>query len=333
MDPLTQGALGAALPKSARGNSDIVIAGVFGFVGGLAADLDVLIRSSSDPLMFLEYHRQFSHSLIFIPIGGFICALLMHAVWGRRQKLPFYRSWLFCVLGYATHTFLDASTSYGTMLFWPFSDVRFSWSIVSIVDPLLTLPLVFLVLLSAFRRRALYARAGLAWVLCYLGVGALQHQAALSVASDLAAARGHVPDRLEVKPSFANIVLWKSVYEAGGRFYVDAMRVGLSPKLFEGASVAKLDVARDVPWLDPRSQQAADIERFRWFSDGYIAKDPIASDRVIDVRYSFIPNEVAALWSIELSPDRDAAEHASFATHRENAREDMGRLFDMILSP
>ena len=70
MDPFTQGTLGAALPQATRHRADIGAAGALGFVSGMAADLDVLIRSSSDPLMFLEYHRQFTHSLIFIPVGG-----------------------------------------------------------------------------------------------------------------------------------------------------------------------------------------------------------------------------------------------------------------------
>ena len=70
MDPLTQGALGAALPQSTAVRGKYAgSAGLFGFLAGMAADLDVLIRSSSDPLLFLEYHRQFTHSLVFIPVG------------------------------------------------------------------------------------------------------------------------------------------------------------------------------------------------------------------------------------------------------------------------
>ncbi len=52
MDPLTQGLLGAALPQSASNKRHIVAAGVLGVAAGMAPDLDVLIRSSSDPLLF-----------------------------------------------------------------------------------------------------------------------------------------------------------------------------------------------------------------------------------------------------------------------------------------
>ncbi len=67
MDPLTQGVLGASLPQSAGRGRYAASAGLLGFFAGMAADLDVLIRSNTDPLLFLEYHRQFTHSLVFIP--------------------------------------------------------------------------------------------------------------------------------------------------------------------------------------------------------------------------------------------------------------------------
>ena len=132
MDPLTQGVVGAVLPQAtaARGRF-AASAGLLGFLAGMAADLDVLIRSSEDPLLFLEYHRQFTHSLVFIPLGGLICALVLHGIIGRRRGLKFRQSWLFCSLGYATHALLDACTTYGTMLFWPFSDARIAWNTIS----------------------------------------------------------------------------------------------------------------------------------------------------------------------------------------------------------
>ncbi|MEX2451696.1 MAG: metal-dependent hydrolase [Rhodospirillales bacterium] len=330
MDPVTQGALGAALPKAMRGRSDIVIAGLFGFVGGLAADLDVLIRSDTDPLLFLEYHRQFTHSLIFIPVGGLICALFLRVLLGKRCTLSFMQSLLFCSLGYGTHTFLDASTSYGTMLLWPFSDTRFSWSIISVVDPLFTVPLLTLVVISALKRRPKYARIGLAWAAFYLCLGAYQHGAALDAARQIAAGRGHETVRIEVKPSFANIVVWKSIYETAGAFYVDAVRASVRPRIFPGGTVPKLDMARDFPRIDSASRQAEDVRRFRRFSDGFVAKDPDRPNRIFDVRYSFIPNDLTALWSIDLSPDTNGADPVRFLTHRESARKKFGVLLRMI---
>lgn len=332
MDPLTQGALGAALPQATRRRSLVGVAGLFGFLSGMTADLDILFQSSDDTLLYLEYHRYFTHALIFIPVGGLLCALVLHLILGRRWKLPFLQTLLFCTLGYATQGLLDAATSYGTVLFWPFSDIRIAWKIISVIDPLFTVPLLLLIILSAVMRNGLYARIALAWVALYLGLGTLQQQAALEMGREIARERGHVPVRLEARPSFGNIVVWKTLYEADGRYHVDAVRPNLSPKVFQGESVAKLDIARDLPWLDTDTQQARDIERFRHFSDGFISRDPVLPNRVIDVRYSVLPNQVAALWSIELSRDASPSDHALFQTHRGNPSERFHDLWQMIVA-
>ena len=51
------------------------------------------------------------------------------------QDYPSDISIFFSTLGILTHGFLDACTSYGTSLFWPFSSTRVSWNVISIVDP------------------------------------------------------------------------------------------------------------------------------------------------------------------------------------------------------
>lgn len=306
-------------------------AGVLGLFAGLVPDLDILIRSSSDPMLFLEYHRQFTHSLVFIPIGGLLCALLYCAVLRKWDRRSFLQAWLFCTLGYGTHGMLDAFTSYGTQLLWPFSDLRVAFNIVSVVDPLFTLPVVILVILAARRRRPVFAGAALAWAALYLGVGYVQKERTIMVGQALAASRGHVPVRIDVKPSFANLVVWRIIYETGDAFFVDAVRMGGSPRVFEGTAIPKLDVARDFPNLNPQSQQARDIERFRHFSDGFIAVDPRAPNRIIDVRYSMVPNEVEGLWSIVISDRADPARHVAFRTHRESPAESFRRLWRLIV--
>ena len=330
MDPLTQGVLGASLPQASSAGRYAASAGLLGFLAGMAADLDVLIRSATDPLLFLEYHRQFTHSLVFIPFGGLICALVLHYIVGRKRGLSFRQSWLFCTLGYATHALLDACTSYGTMLFWPFSEQRIAWNTISIIDPLFTLPILVGVILAGRRRRPLYARLALLWAVGYMALGLSQRNEAMAMGHALAEQRGHRPLRLEAKPSFANILVWKIVYETGDRFYVDAVRARFAPQVFAGDSVQKLVIDRDMPWLDLDSQQARDIERFRWFSDGYIARDPLYANRVIDIRYSIIPNEMAPLWSIELSPEAAPDEHAAYRVHRDDVEGRAARMWGMV---
>jgi len=331
MDPLTQGVFGAALPLSTRGKSQTRTASAAGFLAGMAADLDVLIRSPSDGLLFLEYHRQFTHSFLFIPIGGLLVAALFFLVARRWLRVDFLRLWLFSSLGYATHGLLDAATSYGTQLLWPISDRRFSFSIISVVDPLFTLPLLFLVLVGVTRKSGRWARLAMLWAAVYLGFGAYQHHAALSLAYGLSEDRGHSPIRLEVKPTFANLILWRSVYQTADQFYVDAVRPSFGARIFDGSSIAKLDVVKAFPWLDPVSQQARDIERFTRLSDGFVAQARDGDTRIIDVRYAFMPTEIAPLWSIRLDQSAPPSAHARYETHRENARENFSALWAMLL--
>ena len=152
MDPLSQGVVGAVVPQSFAQKNTLFWATVIGFLSGLAPDLDIFIRSDIDPLLFLEYHRQFTHSLIFIPIGGFICASFFFILIRNNNKLSFKKIWLFATLGYGTHGLLDACTSYGTLLFWPFSDYRFAWNNISIIDPLFTIPILILILIAAIKK-------------------------------------------------------------------------------------------------------------------------------------------------------------------------------------
>ena len=329
MDPLTQGTIGAVLPQSLSKKRSIVWATIVGFLAGMAPDLDIFIRSETDPLLFLEYHRQFTHSLVFIPVGGSVCAGVLHFIIGRARGVPFFQTWLFCLLGYGTHALLDACTTYGTVLLWPFSNERFAWNVISIIDPLFTLPILLAVVLGMLRRRFTYARLGCLWAMVYLTVGIWQHGSAVDMGRSIAIKRGHEPVRLDAKPSFANILVWKTVYESEGRYFVDAVRVGFQPRVFEGESISKLDIERDFSWLDKYSQQYKDVERFRWFSRGYLAKDPEFPDRIIDIRYSLVPNEIRSIWSIQLTRDHQER-HVAYLTHRQFVGRSKRRLWEIL---
>jgi len=328
MDPISQGMLGAVASQNCSRKEHVIAATILGIVSGMAADLDILINSNTDPLLFLEYHRQFSHSLIFIPAGGLICALMIHWLMKLLGKFPgsrlpgrwslnFRQTLKYTTAGYATHALLDACTSYGTQLFWPFSDIRISWSNISIIDPLFTLPLTVMVVLAVSRRKPAIARFSLVWVFIYLGFGLIQNQRAEDAGWKLAHSRGHSPTRLEAKPGFGNLLLWKVIYETENKYFVDGVRAGLTTLIYPGKSITKLEVSRDFPWLDPLSQQARDIERFRWFSDGFVSVHPDDPDKVIDVRYSMLPDEINPLWMIVLDHDASPGQHVGYAhAHR-----------------
>ena len=90
MDPVTQGAVGAALPLATRNRSRVRLAATIGFIAGMAPDLDFLIRAPNDTLFFLEFHRQFSHSLFFIPIGSALIAISLYGLLGSLLSFESY---------------------------------------------------------------------------------------------------------------------------------------------------------------------------------------------------------------------------------------------------
>ena len=89
MDPVSQGVLGAVCAQAFAGKGEVRLATVAGVAGGMAADLDILIRSTQDPLLTIEYHRHFTHSLAFVPIGGLVVAAVLWPLFRRRTEWGF----------------------------------------------------------------------------------------------------------------------------------------------------------------------------------------------------------------------------------------------------
>ncbi|MDT8404924.1 metal-dependent hydrolase [Sulfuriflexus sp.] len=329
MDLITQGFLGAALAQTVARPAETRLATGIGFAAGLLADADALIYSSADSLLTIEYHRHFTHSIFFIPFGTLIAALLLWPF--CRHKLGFKRLYVFSLLGYSLSGFIDACTSYGTYLLWPLFDERFAFHIISIVDPIFTLALIIGVAVAWRRRSRLPARLGLAVAALYLGVAVLQLQRAESAIESLAATRGHVPARLIAKPSFGNILLWRSVYEHAGYFYIDAVRVGRQPRLFEGSAIKQYRPARDSNGLARDSVLYRDIMRFQKFSDNYIALHPQYANVLADVRYSIEPDGVLPLWGIEMDFGQPQ-QHARFRVYRNLTRQQRERFLAMLMN-
>jgi inner membrane protein len=288
-----------------------------GAAAGMLADADALIRSPDDALLVLEYHRHFTHALVFVPLGALLASVLLWPVMHRR--LPWPRLYLYALLGYALSGVLDACTSYGTALLWPFSEERIAWSIVAIVDPVFSLLLAIPLLLALRRRRAAPARAGLALAALYLALGAVQHERAREALIELAAARGHTPQRLLVKPTLGNLVLWRGLYQHQQQVYADALRVGVTARSYAGGNA-------------PLAPQAAAVgsgpaARFAAFADGWLVADPRHPGRLGDARYAMLPTSLHPLWGIETRRGGEVV----LLTDRRMSSAERSRFADMLL--
>ena len=328
MDLVSHALLGAASGYAVdRGRARVTL--LAGAAAALLPDIDVLISSDVDPLLSLEFHRHFTHSFVAAPFGA---ALVAGVLWlAFKGKQTFRPLFIAALAGYLSAILLDACTSYGTQLLWPFSDRRYAASIVAVVDPIVTLILLAGVIVAFRRSSARAAAATVALAVAYLGFGWIQRERAEGVIERTAAARGHEVSRYEVKPTMGNLLVWRCVYRSGNDYVVDAARVGFfsKPLLYTGGTaraVAPVDV---VPPLTPNSVQAADVVRFGKVSNGWLARHPSRPNVIGDIRYSMLPDDTRPLWAIEIFPDRED-HHVSFHTFREWTGPNRARFVAML---
>lgn len=155
MDSLTQIVLGAAVGEAVLGKKIGNKAMLLGAIAGTIPDFDVAAGYFTDTVSALEIHRGFTHSIVFAVLIGLLFAWLL-ALWDKRASLKEW--WLFWFLTFVTHPLLDAHTTWGTQLFWPF-ELRLAYKNIFVIDPLYTVPfLVFLILAMLQKRGSIKRR-------------------------------------------------------------------------------------------------------------------------------------------------------------------------------
>jgi len=329
MDPLSHAVVGGTLTAlRIKDTSKLRLAIYCGMSAALVPDLDVFIRSASDPLLNLQYHRHFTHSLIFTPIGAACVAFLWWLL--LRRKEPFKRLWGYCFLGIFSHGILDSMTNYGTHLFWPFLDQRESWSIISIIDPIFTLTLLVLLMATLIKRTRKFVCVGALFACVYLTFGVVQKERATHAMVALATERLHSVARYEVKPAFGNLLVWRTQYAIKNHYVVDAFRVAPSGaiKHYQGGEIEAY--APNPETVVPLSQMEKDIERFRFFSDGWLATLPEEKNVIGDMRFGLLPTDTRPLWGIRIDP-KNPESHAAFVNLRQRREGDLQTLWAMIL--
>ena len=308
MDPFTHALLGACAAQSVLASPKRDFVGRYprrqlwlvAALGGLLPDLDILIRSGSDPLLAIEFHRHFTHSLLFIPLGGLLAALPWLVLPAQRSRWQLL--WLAGMLGYATHGLLDACTNYGTHLLWPFSDERTAWHWITTIGPLLTLGLLLGLMLSVKRRTRGAALAALAFAAAYIGIAAIQQDRAFDAQKQIAAARGHAITRGEIFPTVGNPFIWRSLYSSDGMLHTDRVRVASETQWKAGHEIALLEANSLPPELQTHPRIQADFMRFRYFSAGWVARAVSDPSIIGDARYSLSTERFEPIWGVRFHP-------------------------------
>ncbi len=328
MDPVTHGLIGATASQSFANKRAFRAAAFTGMASAMLADLDIFLSSASDPLINLELHRQFTHSIVFIPVGALVATLLLW--WFVKKYLTVKETYLFSLAGYATAGCTDYFTSYGVHLFWPFIDIRFSLDIISVFDPLFTLGVLILSGMAFFKRKQLFSWLALGWIILYLLFGFTQQRKAVKVAHQIAEGNDHVIRQLIVKPTIANQWLWSIRY--GTVDSLHAAGVKLIPfaeiVIFEGESTPLLNWKEEFkPYRGTTLYN--DIARFSKLSDGILIRHPDYENVIGDGRYSMLPTSLSPLWGIEIDTS-NTRKHIRFRTYRDASKNVRTTFLDML---
>lgn len=308
MDNVTHAALGiaAGIVVRRRGAS-LPAAALAGLLAAEAPDLDVFIRSAGDPLVSFRWHRHFTHSFAFAPVWAVLAALLSAWCFRRRPDVHWRDLLLPGLAGALSHVLCDACTSYGTMLLWPFDHGRYAWDCLPIIDLVATLPVLVLAILAWRRAAPRLAAYGLLWFTSYALLGVWQHaraETALRRWLETERADRRI-ERVAVKPTALNLVVWRCVWLEAGRWHTAAVRVMpfTAPQVMVGETRAALTPTS--PGLPAAgSPGAAFIADFSRFTQGW--NSFTAEGRAVlvgDIRFGMLPTSARPLWSVRCEPD------------------------------
>ena len=256
MDSITHTLTGAVIAKAV--NDEKV--GNWGTIAGLAAGIfpdSDFVLGLFNRQFYLQYHRDFTHSLILIPFY----ALFFSWVLVRLSKRPYFWSFYkISLLALVSHVFLDLLTSYGTMIFSPFVETRYTWDLVFIVD-LIFSGIVLIPWLASLlwkKKAPLICRGSLVVLLLYVLFCGVQHHQAMELAQTFGRGLNERTVEVAALPQPLSPFRWTNYVETQDRVYqgfVDLRRKGPS--------------SGHVGSIEPERQAVFFLGRWRVFRDLY----------------------------------------------------------------
>ncbi|MEZ4912362.1 MAG: metal-dependent hydrolase [Saprospiraceae bacterium] len=176
--------------------------------------------------------------------------------------------WMF-FLALFTHPILDTFTTYGTRLFWPFTDTRFALNNISIADPIYTIPFLFCVLVVIFLRRGSKARkhwnvAGLYISSLYMLFTLFNKSRINMIFENTMLTQGIVYDKYMTSPTILNNILWYGIAETDTTYVYGHYSFFDKEKQFKLHSISKT-----LPRLDREFANDRTYHILEWFSNGY----------------------------------------------------------------
>lgn len=188
-----------------------------------------------------------------------------------------------------THPLLDACTTYGTQLFEPFSSLRVAWNVVSVADPLYTVPFLICLIMASRRKRGSRERSRLNWLgiiisssyllLCTAFYFYANNRMVATLEKEKIEAQRHV-----VGPTILNSILWQGTAETTTSYYTGQYSFFDKEPFFKLKEVPKNHELLTGHLAD------RDVAILRWFTNDYYSVEQEESGelRMNDLRYGQI---------------------------------------------
>lgn len=293
MDLITQGILGAAVGQVGFQHNLGRKALIYGALIGMLPDADVLVRFSSDICAEMLHHRGITHSLFFAPVVAPIMAYFLN----KFHKSDNFSAWLWlCFWALITHPLLDVFTVYGTQLLAPFSNHRFSFCAVPVIDPTYSLPLLLSVIVGYFIKENTRISQTIAAIMLlvttsYLFLGIAMHDKAIL---HIRNHENFKAQRSEAFTTMFSIFYRRLVVEEDQQFHIGFLNT-LSPHPIKWHSFDKEKISEE-------TFLKREVKIFYWFADDWVL--PIHDDSSVmlrDIRFGVNEQNILGYWGIKIN--------------------------------
>jgi inner membrane protein len=237
-------------------------------LAGTIADLDAL-SAISGPSVYVAWHQTYTHSLgaAFVAVAILVIAYVLLTRRSAPLRISVAALSATASLAACLHLAMDACTSEGVALLWPFGSRRITADWLASVDPWIIAILIAALLLPELLhlvnaeigardkrpRGRVGAILGIIFVMLYVGVRAMLHSNVVA-AMQARTYRSELPRRIAAFPESASLFTWHGIVETDSALHqltVNAVPgASFDPEsgitLFKPESSPALDRARDL---------------------------------------------------------------------------------------
>jgi len=168
MDLITHIALGTVIGEITLGKKAGKKALLWGAIAGIIPDLDMFIVPFLETTRSALFHRGFTHSLFFLIIISPLVGWLISSIYKNKLESKPKQWALMIFLNGIIHVSIDLFTNYGTGFWLPFSNARYAFSTIAIVDIFFSAPLLFAMFWVIFSKRDTKTRIMITWFALFL---------------------------------------------------------------------------------------------------------------------------------------------------------------------